>query len=423
VKALPTRLREADLALARHDGALPCLSAVLDDDRLSELVGEQIHITRVRYKPRTSVLVGFCRAGSGREDYGWALTMATAGNGKLYGRARSSEKRGGGIRIVRPDPRRRDEVVAVGGFEDDWALRKNLRWLGDRGLERLGAVQRPGRELLSGDARVLRYKPERRLVLVEQTPSASIVIKTAAQPAHDDVERLFQQQLQLHGVPVLPRLGDAECSSHGISASPVWGDGDLAARDDQDGAHRAGEALARLHGIPVQAEPWPARLEDLQRQIAATHHMVAALLPALEGPAATVADRIRRRLADPAGHGAAVLVHGDFSADQVLTSGSEVRLIDFDRAHTGTAEADLGSFAAVEEMSQWREHATSERVSHTERLIDGYVQAGGRFRPAAVDAWAAFRMFSNSVDPFRDRTPEWAADMSRHLERATELVA
>jgi hypothetical protein len=427
VTALPTRLRNADLALARHDGALPCLAAVLDDDRLSELVGENIRITRVRYKPGTSVLVAFCRRGSGKADYGWALTMATAGNGKLYGRARSSDKRGGGIRLIRPEPRRWDDVVAVGGFEDDWALHTNLRWLGDRGLVRLGAVQRPGRELLSGGllsggAQVLRYKPERRLVLMAPTPGASIVIKTAAQPAHDDAERLFQQQLQLHGVPVLPRLGDAECSSHGISASPVWGDRDLAASNNHEGARLAGEALARLHGIPVQTEPWPARREDLQRQIAATHRMVAALLPALEGPAATVADRIRRRLEDPAGRGNAVLIHGDFSADQVLTSGSEVRLIDFDRARHGAPEADLGSFAAVEEMIRWRGHADSARAPHTERLIDGYVQAGGRFRPAAVDAWAAFRMFSNSVDPFRDRTPDWAAEMYRHLERASELV-
>jgi thiamine kinase-like enzyme len=423
VNALPTHLRDADLALARRDGELPSLATVLDDDRLSELVGEQIHVTRVRYKPRTSALVAFHRAGNGKEDYGWAFTTAPADNGKLYGRARSSESRGGGIRLLRPDPHRWEEVVAVGGIEDDWALRKNLCWLGSRGLKRLGAVPRPERELLGGAARVLRYKPERRLVLMEQTPDAPIVIKIAAQLAPDDVERPFQQLLELHGVPVLPRLGDAACSRHGISASPKWGDGDLLAVDDPECARRAGEALARLHGIPAQVKSCPARHEDLQWQITATRKMVGALLPALEGPAAMLAERLRRRLLDPADHGNRVLVHGDFSADQVLVSGSEVRLIDFDRAHTGTAEADVGSFAAVEEMSQWRRHSSPARAAHTEHLLDGYARSGGRFRPAAVDAWAAFRMFSNSVDPFRDRTPEWAADMSRHLDRASELVS
>ncbi|MCU1531183.1 MAG: aminoglycoside phosphotransferase family protein [Arthrobacter sp.] len=420
MNAPPTSSRNADLALAHHDGALPCLAAVLDDDRLSELVGEQIHITRVRYKPRTSALVAFRHPGSGKEDHGWALT--TADNCKLHGRAQSSASRGGGIRLVRPDPRHGDDVVAIGGITDDWALRKNLRWLGNHGLERLGVVQRPGYELLSGDARVLRYKPERRLVLMEQTPTASIVIKIAAQSAHDDLDRLFQQRLEQHGVPVLPRLGDAGCSRHGISASPAWGDRDLVASDDQEGARRAGEALARLHGIPAQAKSWPARFEDLQWQITATYKMVGTLLPALDGPAALVADRIRRQLEDRQDSGAEVLVHGDFSADQVLIGGSEVRLIDFDRAHNGATEVDLGSFAAVEEMSRWRGHAGPVRAPHTDHLIDGYVRSGGQFSPAAMDAWAAFRMFSSSVDPFRDRTPEWAADISRHLDRASELV-
>lgn len=419
MNALRTPLRDADHSLARRDDALPCLAAVLDDDRLSELLGESVHITRVRYKPRTSALVAFCRTRCGKEDYGWALT--TAGNTKLSGRAQKSARRGGGLRLIRPDLRDSDAVIAVGGIEDDWALRENLRWLGDRGLEQLGAVQRPGPGLLSGTARVLRYKPERRLVLLEQTPDAPIVIKTAALPAPENVDR-FHQRLQQHGVPVLPMLGDADCFGHGTSASPAWGDRDLTASDDPEGARRAGEALARLHGIPAEADsgpaPGPQALVD--RQMAATCAMVTALVPALEVPAAKVAALIHRRLEEVVGWRNAVLVHGDFSADQVLVSGSEVRLIDFDRARTGAPESDLGSFAAVEEMSQWRGGAP--RRPRTGHLIDGYVLAGGRFTPAATDAWAALRLFAGSVDPFRDRTPDWAADMSRHIDRACELV-
>jgi aminoglycoside phosphotransferase (APT) family kinase protein len=118
-----------------------------------------------------------------------------------------------------------------------------------------------------------------------------------------------------------------------------------------------------------------------------------------------------------------VLVHGDFSPDQVLVGGSEVRLIDFDRARPGMAEADLGSFAAVEEtvLPGWeRAHAGGPK---TARLIEGYVGAGGRFSQTAVDAWAAFRLFNNSVEPFRNRSPEWAAGMSWHLNRAMELIS
>ena len=51
-------------------------------------------------------------------------------------------------------------------------------------------------------------------------------------------------------------------------------------------------------------------------------------------------------------------------------------------------------------------------------LIDGYALAGGRFTPDAMDAWAAFRLFAGSVDPFRDRARTGPADMSRHIHRA-----
>ncbi|MEC5179607.1 phosphotransferase family protein [Arthrobacter sp. CG_A4] len=420
-----TRPRDADLALAARDDALPCLATVLDDDRLSGLAGEQLRVTRVRYKPRTSALVAFVRTRNGHEDFGWALTRAPDGNVKLYGRAHNSATHGGGMRLFLPDMGNPEAIVAVGGVDDDWDLRRNLRWLGRSGLEQLGAVPVPvpGPGLLSGSARVLRYKPERRLVLMQETPGGSIVIKVAARPVHEELELLFHQRLQLHGVPVLPRLGGQAFPRHGISASPAWGDGDLLACGDHNAAHRAGETLARLHGIPVQADSSPdPRLEGPLNQLKSTHAMVRALVPALNAPAAKVAARIRRQLEERPGHRAGALVHGDFSADQVLVSGAEVRLIDFDRSHYGVREEDLGSFAAVEELSVWRGHADASRGRHTEALFDGYAHAGGRFAPAAVQTWTALRMFCSCVDPFRDRTPEWAAEMARQIDRAAELV-
>ncbi len=419
MNALRTQWRGADLALAGRDAELPCLAAMLDDDDLSELVGEALHVTRVRYKPHTSLLVAFLRTGKGGNSYGWALS--TAGNVKLDGRARSSARKGGSVRLIPFPLPHTDATIAVGGIEDDWALRKNLRWLAEHGLERLGVAHAPGQGLLNGTARVLRYKPERRLVLLADSPGAPIVIKTAALPADEDAERLFHQRLQRHGVPLLPRLSGAGTSSHGTSASPAWGEGDLTASTGPDGARRAGEALARLHGVPPEVDSGSTpQSEALRLQLEATCSMVDTLSPALGPPAAKIADRIRRQLDGAPDCGTAAQVHGDFSADQVLVSGTEIRLIDFDRARVGTPESDLGSFAAVEEISRWR--GTAVTTHHTQDLIEGYVQAGGRFTPAAVDAWTAVRFFANIVDPFRDRRPEWAAEMSRHLERAGELI-
>jgi hypothetical protein len=428
-------MHNADLALAARDEALPCLVHLLDDDRLSELVGEPLHITRVRYKPRTSVLVAFRRTGTGggsprhigsghagTADYGWALS--TKDNAKLDGRARVAARRSGsgdgpGVQLIRPPLPHTDAVVAVGALEDDWLLRKNLRWLAEHGLEALGA----GR---SGDtAHVLRYKPERRLVLLEQTPGASIVIKTAALASDHDAQRLFYQRLEQQRVPVLPRLAGARCARHGISASPVWGEQDLTATADAWAARLAGAALARLHGLPADADPGPARTPEalVARQLDATCIMVAELVPALAGPAAAVAGRLRRRLDQTTDGNAPVQVHGDFSADQVRIGGKEVRLIDFDRARPGVPESDLGSFAAVEEMRRWQPDAVTGHRARTGHLLDGYTEAGGRFTPAAMAAWAAYRLFCNSVDAFRDREPDWVAEMSRHIDLASGLIA
>ncbi|MBD1544412.1 aminoglycoside phosphotransferase family protein [Arthrobacter sp. IA7] len=431
MNASPSGFSNPDQSLARRDAALPALSWLLDNTRLSELLGETVRVTRCRYKPGTSLLVAFRRIRNGSFDYGWAYTLA-APVAKLLRRESTSRSRGGNMRVLRPDPGQQDTLVAVGGVEDDWALYKNLLWLREHGAERLGISSRPGGTLLAGSS-VLRYKPERRLVLSAHQASTAVVIKAAAKPATAGQQTHFLDRLRLHGVPLLPQLGDAECLDHGISACVAWGGGDLAGLDDEPGAIAAGEALARLHGVadPViqdSAGSWPA---GITTQLQATSNMVSSLLPSLEETARRIEAELSALLLN-GGQPGPVLVHGDFSPDQVLVGGSEVRLIDFDRAHAGTAEADLGSFAAAEEtVLPASGGAPARDVSaggasaggpKTAGLMDGYLQAGGRFTQSGVDAWAAFRLFNSSIDPFRDRSPEWAADMSWHLSRAKELI-
>ncbi len=431
MSALRTRARDADVALAGRDPDLPCLSAVLDDGRLSELMGEDVRITRVRYKPHTSALVAFTRTRDRRAEPGWAVTRAADPGAKLAGRAVVAAGHGGNVRFLRPDPADSEAFIAVGEVAHDWPLRKNLRWLAGEGLARLGAVPRPG-QLLDGTARVLRYNPERRLVLLEPVPGSAVVIKTAAQPINEAAGRWLQERLQAQGVPVLPWLGDAHCSRRGTRASPAWGSGDLAAAGTPLNARHAGQALARLHGIPGPgpgdspgpgdnpepgARPWPA---EPFGQLEATVRTVTVLVPELGVAAARLAERLRNRLDEVAAVPAPVLVHGDFSADQVLVSGGDVRLIDFDRARFGAPEADLGSFAAVEEVRRWA--ADPRPGPYTDELLEGYGAGGGRFTPAAVPVWAAFRLFCDSVDPFRDRSPGWSEVIARHIDRAAELV-
>ncbi|MFE4544379.1 phosphotransferase family protein [Arthrobacter sp. NPDC056727] len=415
MNAPPSGFSNPDRSLASRDAALPGLPWLLDNARLSELLGETVRVTRVRYKPGTSLLVAFRRLRNGNFEYGWAYTLAEPA-AKLLRRESKSRSRGGNMRVLRPDPLHADMLVAVGGVEDDWALHPNLVWLREHGAERLGLKPRAAASLLAGSS-VLRYKPERRLVLLAHQASTAVVIKTAAKPAGTGQQTHFLERLQRHGVPLLPQLGDAECLEHGISACIAWGGGDLAGLDDDSSAFTAGEALARLHGVP--APDWHAA--GVTAQLQATRNMVSSLLPALEDTARRIEAELGSLLPDGSGSGP-VLVHGDFSPDQVLVGDSEVRLIDFDRARAGSAEADLGSFAAAEETVLRASGGPSAGGPKTVGLTEGYRRAGGRFTQSGVDAWAAFRLFNGSVDPFRDRSPDWAEDTAWHLRRAKELI-
>jgi Phosphotransferase enzyme family len=423
MRRVPTGSAQPDRALAQRDSELPCLADLLDDDRLSELLGEPVHVTRVRYKPHTSVLVAFRHSLHGRDHYGWARG-GTPHDDKILGRQQLSRARGRDIRLVPTHESRHGALVAVGGFEDDWELVANLLWLRNHGLRRLSARWSPGGASPESAGTVLRYKPERRVVFMVPSAAGSVVIKAGTEPYDRNRQVHFWNVLNRHGVPVLPLLADARCSAHGIGASPVWGAGDLGTLHGDNAAGHAGEALAALHGISEAARVATAGSPpNLGAQLLATSAMVAALLPQLAETADLVASRLSDRLLAQKATFSGSLVHGDFSSDQVLVAGPEVRFIDFDRAHASAPEADLGSFAAVEETSTRNtRRARNAGGPKTAQLVDGYIGSGGTFSSGRLNLWAAYRLFVGSVEPFRDRAPEWAADMAWHLDRARELI-
>ena len=419
---LQAQRREADRALAARDARIPGLNWLLDDELLSELLGESVRITRVRYKPHTAALVAFRRTGNGAGIYGWASTTTPDHVEKLRRRADSSKKRGSGIRLVHPDYLHADVVVASGPVDEDWALRPNLRWLRDHGLGRLGALPAAER-FLDPPVSVLRYNPERRLVTRVPSATLPVVVKTSVLADEAAAGLRLRQRLASHGIPVLPELADPECAVHGISASPDWGHGDLSGDDNDPAAYRAGQALAAIHEMDAETYTDPtAEVEDLVRQLAATRSMITCLLPGLEAPATRLTSRLLAAVgaADP--RGPQVLVHGDFSADQVLVDGPAVRIIDFDRVRTSDPARDLGSFAAVEEIAEPTGAGPVAGGRKTAQLIEGYREAGGHVSQARVDTWAAFRLFLNSVDPFRNRASDWPADTNWHIRRALELI-
>ncbi|MDQ6751956.1 MAG: aminoglycoside phosphotransferase family protein [Actinomycetota bacterium] len=417
--------RVADGLLAARDPMMPALAAVLDNDRLSAMLGSHVEVTRVRYKPDTSLLVAFRGPGSGMTSYGWAMTRARHSASQLRATVARVSEAQDGPRIVCAEPNNEDTAVAVGTIANDRRLRRNLRWLTHGGMARLHGTDLD--RAADGPTAVLRYKPERRLVVRVPSSVGALVLKVSGGPYDATLWQELLDRMRDAGVPLVQELADRECAAHGLRAAAAWGAGDLLAFPATETAFQAGTGLAALHRCARDDDDLWQRLssrsgpEQLVAQLLAVQAMVGVLVPELTEVAARLTERLRTALEGFEPQGQQVLVHGDFSPDQILVSGGDVRIIDFDQVRTGERAADLGSFAAAEEIAVRRSDGLGPG-NLTMSFLDGYRHAGGEVVPGRVELWAAHRLFMASMDPFRDRHPAWTTETSWHLQRALELL-
>lgn len=348
------------------DPALPALDVILAPERLSETLGVEVRPRRLRYKPGTSVVLAFDAAGESR----WIAAYADPGKvRKTLDRA---------ARAGRKAERLPDAVGVVTGEA-----------LADREL--VGAVDRLAatHPALIDGARVLRHNPLRRLVL----RCGDAVVKVAADAGHVPLDAVRRS--------AAPALLPTALSAH-ATTTPWWGDGDLSGCDDSAAEGRAAEALVALHHGDATAAPSVNPSTELDAALRA----LAAIAP----DAADVARGIAARLDLSVGGDA--LLHGDFSADQVLSGGGGVRLIDFDRVQRGRVERDLGSFAAD----------ALARGRTGDALIEAYRDAGGVVDDRALRHWTAFAILLRAAEPFRRLDRDWPDAVAAGVRAAGEVL-
>lgn len=430
------------------DPALPALAVVLDAERLSALFGEPLRADYLRYKAGHSV-VARIRFGDGH--LGWLAGYhpdQDAKTAKLAERAERGQRAGqsaGRHRVLRtvpvpgPDGGAGHRLV-LGPLSQDRRLRGPLRVL--RLRKRTGV-------------RVLNYIPHRRLVVALEAPDAGrIVAKITAEPSRAAVPLLAG--LRGAGVPVLEWTQPASLPASALIAYYPWfGTGDLgrlyletADRGTADRtralrlARRAGQALARLHAVGLDAAFPPGSGAGPQKRyqhrfpgaealpqggdavagaadkLRTVVEETAGLVPELGGRLAAAADRIASRLTAPAG--GEVFLHGDFSADQVLVQDDDIRLADLDRWDCGPAASDLGCFAAVELLTT----GTGARGPLTEALLDGYGMSTGAAVPdeEKLAIWTSFHLLARIQDPFRDCRPDWPAGIAGRLDQVEAVL-
>ncbi|RJK93755.1 phosphotransferase [Vallicoccus soli] len=377
-----------------YDPALPALAPLLDAAALGALLGGRVERRYVRWKPGTSfVLAAVLDRGDGPRD-----VVATATSAAARPKLAKSARRAPAGSVLHADPARGLLVTTPAADRDLPALRALA--------EGTAALVPPGAVL-----RRLAYKPQRRWVGAASSSGGTVLLR-AHRPR--DLERHAAAPRALAGgAPRTPALLGSDARL-GL-AVVEWVDGRpldaalAAGRASRDDVRSAGAALAALHARPVPAG-LAARRRGGAHGLRAAAAAVARLDPARGPDAHGLAARLERELgAAPA---PAALLHGDFSADQVVLGTGGAALVDLDAAGPGEPAEDLGAFAAAAALQGLDEAAVLGP------LLEGY--AGVRVPPPAgrVALHRRAHLLRRAAEPFRTCRPDWHRELHRVLDEA-----
>ncbi|MGO1899076.1 MAG: phosphotransferase family protein, partial [Brevibacterium yomogidense] len=388
---------------------------------LAQILGADVRLEHLRFKPGYSLFARAIPDAQGPPR--WLVLFDPEARDKIS-KLRRAAKRSGISLVDTPVPRHPDCTLLSGPIGADLRLRRRLRAV--RGL-----VHRDGTPL----GRVLAYNPWKRLVQIVESPrvdgevvvEGEVVVKVSAAEgdAADEAVVRVLRDLAAQGVPVLEPCA---APAPGVQIFPVMPGGDLARALGATGAQvraaagadcarlltQTAEALAALHTadrrrVDLALESTGPLCEiDSAARVAGARDAIVALAPALVAAFDAVAVAVLRSLEDAQ----PVVLHGDFSTDQVLL-GDRVLLNDFDRVCAGAPGFDLGSFAAVELLA--------DRAATIDLFLDAYASAGGR-TPSDVHVWTALHLLLRCIEPMRDLVPDHVAEVERRLSLAGELV-
>ncbi|MGO2658864.1 hypothetical protein [Mycetocola reblochoni] len=410
---------------------IPSGHRLLDEAGRAELLGADVTVARLRFKPRHAIVMAL------HGEHGPRLLQAYADPVKAAKTRLLAREHG--ILLTEPAA-----GVLVGPAGSDRVLARLLHRVGlDAGgtAGTDGAV--PTSRVAHREPALLKHNPLRRLVMsaprhrvAGDTDSATPVVAKLMRHTAAAGPRLHAA-LAAAAVPVLP-LDEHRIGRHGVvQHSPYWGDGSspdaraLGLRDGSAGAPATpgsdelraalADALHRVHAagdtLPALSGRDPAAIArtavDAIRAIApsaadAAHHIAARALDAI---AREDTDRL-------------VPIHGDLSPDQLLREGTELRLIDWDRCRRGTVAEELGGLQSAVVSTSLLAHRSlvPGAVAGPEALhaLSGLTTTA--LAPAALGGWIALGLLARAVEPFRGQLPEAARLLHDHVHAAEEAM-
>jgi aminoglycoside phosphotransferase (APT) family kinase protein len=405
-------LSPADRAVCARDPALPGLPLLLDGAELGRVLGRRDLVTAyLRYKPATSCAAGFL-------DPAHGPMAAYAYTPERYAEVRHREEWQADAGVVMLDA----ACVAVIPARRDRALRAIRRL--DAEAHRAKVLRRLiGRHsgICTAEAEVLRYKPGRRLVVrLDAKGRPRAVLKVIG--AEDYNQALIGAVgAAAHGGA---RLLGCDAGRRMLVTDWIAGDPLCAAATGRAPSFakvaETGAALARLHDAAFRPAAKFMRADALAA-LAEVEPAMRALHAELGREAGRLAGIIAARL-ETSDHGT-TLIHGDFSADQVVHSGVRPVILDWDRAARGDPASDFGTFLArldAQVADGVLAPADAEAIGMA--LADGYGGAAGRL-PGGIALQHARSLLMLATEGFRIRHPDWPERTGALLERAASLLA
>lgn len=367
----------------------PTLQLLVDPDRLSHLVGEDVRAVRIRPKPDTGHQASL-RTRDDDRPWGWLRLLLGPNLTKRDKLLKRASRGIDGHRVGCLELPELQAVLLWGPWSTDPALARTLQHVA------LGPA---------GQLQVLRHNPGRRLVLRD----GDRVVRITKEP-HDAALELGRT-LAERGLAVNAASAPAQCDGR-LSLWP-WIPGHDLRTGEASSLTRAGTELARLHQSSPQGLALPERGWESQLSAARCASEQLAELSPVHGERAR---SLLGRLPGWVGAGAPVVLHGDLSLDQFLAADDgRVLITDLDRVCLGPAEIDLASLMAV---AQLLEH-------DVEGLLEGYARAMGWSSAqsrAVLGPWLAAALLQRCSQYWRNQDPDWAVLTERLLALVEDAV-
>lgn len=405
-------LSPADQAVCARDPALPGLSILLDASALAATLGlHPLTPAYLRYKPGVSCTAAFLHPEAG-------ALAAYAYPADRYAEVRCRPEWSGNASVWFLDA----ACIVVVPARLDRHLRALRRFL-DPGRQPKYLRRVIGRreDFCKGEIELLRYKPGRRLVArIDRKGVPRAALKITGSEDFNGALIGATGAAAHGGAPLLGASGELRALVtswvEGQAVCPQM----LGHAPDPAAIAEVGAALARLHADPFRPAASIRPADDGDALIAVAEDLLpldACLADDAKRIGAEVADRIADTAFSP------TLVHGDFSADQVVIAKGRPIVLDWDHAACGDPGRDLGTFLARLDAQAADGFLTrSEADDLGAALVEGYARTAEAV-PAATKLHHARALLLLASEGFRLRRANWPVRGRALIERAEAVLA